>query len=237
MDDDDLMPEGIPRPASERFRDKWRHYAAAITDMDAQIDRVLETLDDRGLADDTVVIYLSDNGFMMGRRGIDSKVCVYEDSIRIPMTIRAPMLGGGGPSGPNRAPVSSLDVPPTILALAGVEIPKAWPGRDLTKLVATGADDSIDYAVSMWPEGESRAWGHFSARAIRSPSRKLIVHEAEGHADEFYHIDRDPHEERNLAADPEHEAEYLTLKRRLRDWLTAREDTSLNWPDKWDNLR
>ena len=95
----------------------------------------LSALQQQNLSDNTVVIFLGDNGFMMGSRGIGAtggagKVVPYEESIRVPLIMRAPHLNG--PSGTNNAPVSSIDLPRTILRLAfpgGKPRPKPGPYR------------------------------------------------------------------------------------------------------------
>lgn len=228
--DDDLMPEGIPRPASPRFRDKWRDYYGSITTMDEQIGRLIEAVNRSPRSKNTVVVYLSDNGFMMGRRGIDSKVCTYEDSIRIPMMIRAPMLGG--PVGRTPGQVTSLDVPATVLGLAGVKKPENWAGRDLTE-VLSGAAAAPDASVAMWAEGESRLWGRYSSRVYRTDTYKLIVFEHTDQPDELYHLVNDPHETINLAGEPAHSRAYETSKALLHEWLRTYEDSALAWPGKW----
>ena len=110
----------------------WRPYYAAISDLDREVGRLQAALEESGLAPSTAVVFLGDNGHMMGQRGIGAdggrgKVVPYEASIRVPLIV----AGAQGPAGPSDLPASSLDLPVTLLRLAGIEPPAAWPGRDL----------------------------------------------------------------------------------------------------------
>lgn len=224
---DDLVLPGIEKGASARWKDKWLPYYRAVTHLDEQVGRVLGVLNERGLAGDTVVIFVSDSGIMMGRRGIDSKVCPYEDSVRAPIMILNPRLGDGRLKGPNAATVSAIDLPPTILGMAGAKAPAAWPGRDLMPMLRGEGDAGVREAECEWVDDSSPNWGKWAYRSVFDGRWKLIVWAAAGKKAELYDVDSDPHEERDLAgAEPERVKE---LKARLRAWLEKTGDVAAGW--------
>jgi arylsulfatase A-like enzyme len=118
------------------WQDSVRKYYALATGMDRAIGRVMQALRDRGLEDNTVVIFSSDNGYFLGDYGLSDKWYGYEASVRVPLMIRP--LGK-----PAVAEVSAtalnIDLAPTLLALAGVSIPAAMQGRDLSPLWSGGS--------------------------------------------------------------------------------------------------
>jgi N-acetylglucosamine-6-sulfatase len=207
--------EGQPR--------QWAPYYEAISYLDEQVGRVLRTLGEERLADNTIVVFLGDNGFMMGRRDWDGKVLPYEDSIRVPFIVRAPNIATS--RGRSNAAVSSLDLPPTILAWTGVkDVPKAWPGRDLTPALR-GETAGFDAAISEFADRESAQFGQYAYRLIRTPRHKLILWERPGRRDELYELDRDPHETKNAIDDSALADVHETLRRRLEKWMRETDDS------------
>jgi len=215
----DLLPAGFPRdiPTND-----WVHYYEAVSHFDEQLGRVLSALEGAGLAESTIVVFLGDNGFMMGERGVGvtggaGKVVPYEGSIRVPMMIRAP--GRQGFAGPSTAAVSSLDLPPTLLAFAGVKAPARWHGRNLLPLLRDPAATGFEDAFSEWADDRSQPFGHLAHRLVRTPTHKLIVWADPNHPRELYDLVADPRESRNLAGDPAMKAIEKDLEERLRAWL------------------
>jgi arylsulfatase A-like enzyme len=228
----DLRPPGFPRdvPAND-----WRHYDAAVSLLDEQLGRVLATLRETGLADRTVVVLLGDNGYMMGERGIggpgsgaNGKVVPYESSLRVPFLMTGPGLPKGLASD---LPVSSLDLPPTLLSLGGVQIPDSWLGRDLTAALAGKTE--LREAFSEWSDEESPAFGKLAFRAVRTPAHKLILWKdpARGIGGaELYDLKADPAEAHNLVDDPAAQEVLRDLRSRLQAWMRQNGDPALAWP-------
>lgn len=223
----DLIPPGFPK---DRDAGDWQHYYEATTMADRQIGNVLDALDRAKLADETIVIFIGDNGFMMGGRDVEQfrknkpymgKVFPYEDSIRVPLTIR----GKGFAAGASDAPVSSLDLPPTILAAAGLKPPTNWAGRDLHEPA------KITEAFCEFADNESDKFGDIAYRLVRTPTHKLIVYETPSRADELYAVKEDPFEQKNLATDANYKAVYDDLRARLQKWAEQTTDPALNWPN------
>jgi arylsulfatase A-like enzyme len=225
-----LLPPGFPRgiPAND-----WRHYDEATSALDTQVGRVLSALDCAGLAGDTVVVFLGDNGFMMGERGVGAqgpqgKVVPYESSLRVPLLIRDPRLAAF--SGTSDLPVSSLDLPPTLLALAGLPERPTWPGRNLLPALRREPGAKIEEAFSEWAAESGPRFGGLAYRVVRTPRAKLIVWRDPAKPDELYDLAADPGETVNLAGRPELAALERDLAARLRAWMERTADPAREWP-------
>jgi arylsulfatase A-like enzyme len=223
-----LKPPGFTAPAEA----DWRHYDEAVSALDEQVGRVLAGLDAAGLAKTTAVVFLGDNGFMMGQRGIgahgaNGKVVPYEGSLRVPLIIRAPGLAPGV----SDLAASSLDLPPTFLAWAGLEAPASWPGRNLLPALRHDAGaPPIDDAFCEWADDRGKKFGKLAHRLVRTPRAKLIVWADPEKKDELYDLAADPGEERNLIDDPAAQPLRKDLTARLRAWLEKTADPAREWP-------
>jgi arylsulfatase A-like enzyme len=210
----------------------WRHYDEAVSHLDEQLGRLLAALRETGLDRRTVVVLLGDNGYMMGERGIggpdsgaNGKQVPYESSLRVPFLL----LGPGLPKGlVSDLPVSSLDLPPTLLSLAGVPAPTSWPGRDLPAALAGKLE--IREAFAEWSDEESPSFGRLAFRAVRTPTHKLIVWKDPARGDELYDLAADPAETRNLAVEPAAADIARDLRSRLLAWMKRNGDPALSWP-------
>ena len=224
LDSEDLISPAFPRGA--RAED-FLHYSEAVTQVDVAVRRVLDALEANGLAGTTVVVFLGDNGYMMGSRGLSGKIVPYEESIRVPLIIRLPEQQVRGVSD---AAVSSIDLPVTLLRMAGVGAPESWPGRDLLPLLRTGVDTGFEHAFAEWSDDQS--WfGHYAHRLVRTPSLKLVRWQREGRGVELYDLVDDPHETTNVADDPAFAARRRELEARLDDWLERSDDPARLWPE------
>jgi arylsulfatase A-like enzyme len=229
--EEELRPPGFPRDVKAN---DWRHYDEAVSHLDEQLGRVLAALQESGLAEKTVVVLLGDNGYMMGERGVggpgsraDGKQVPYESSLRVPFVISGPGFSQGQVSD---LPVSSLDLPPTLLSLAGIQAPRKWPGHDLTQALAGKL--RIGEAFAEWSDEESPKFGKLAYRVVRTPAHKLIVWKDPARGDELYDLKTDPVESRNLSRDPGVAAIVRDLRSRLRVWMEKNQDPALAWPGK-----
>jgi arylsulfatase A-like enzyme len=226
--EEELLPPGFPRDAKAN---DWRHYNEAVSHLDEQLGRMLATLRETGLAGNTVVVLLGDNGYMMGERGVggpgsraNGKQVPYESSLRVPFLITGPGLPEALASD---LPVSSLDLPPTLLSLAGLRAPDNWPGRDLTAALAGKVE--IGEAFAEWSDEKSEAFGGLAYRAVRTPTHKLIVWKDPARGEELYDLVADPAELRNLIAEPAAQEVLRDLRSRLSAWMRRNEDPALSW--------
>ena len=121
-------------------------YYAMIAQVDEWVGKLLDELDRKGISDNTIVLFVSDHGEMLGDHGMSGKAKMYEGSAHIPLIIRIP---GTIPAGTKVVtPVSHYDIFATVLDYAGMKIPEN-NGRSLRALIE-GKKDPVDYAVSVW---------------------------------------------------------------------------------------
>jgi len=227
--DEELLPPGFPRdvPAND-----WRQYNESVSHLDEQLGRMLAALRETGLAERTVVVLLGDNGYMMGERGIggpgsnaNGKQVPYESSLRVPFILSGPGLPRALVSD---LPVSSMDLPPTLLSLAGLPVPESWPGRDL--IAALDGKLEVSEAFAEWSDEESERFGGLAYRVVRTPAHKLIVWKDSARGEELYDLVADPAEARNLIADPAAREVLRDLRSRLLAWMQRNGDPALSWP-------
>ena len=166
-----------------------------MRDIDANIGRVLDTLEAKGLDENTLVIFTSDNGFFWGEHGRGDKRLAYEESIRVPLVMRGPGIPQGESSD---ALVTNVDLAPTILTAAKIGVPNAMQGRPLYELLSGSSGVSRDavyaeyYKEDKYPEVPS--W-----QAVRSPGHLYVTFPDLGaQYDELYDVVNDPYEMNNL---------------------------------------
>lgn len=201
------------------WREEYPDYLGSIHCLDVNLGRIRAELEKMGIADKTVILFTSDHGCHFRTRNSEYKRACHEGCIRIPMVAWGPGFGGGKVV---RELVSLVDVPPTILASAGIATPATMKGRALQGLLDGSARD--------WPEevflqiSESHV-----GRAIRTRRWKYSVR-APGKAggkdagsdlyveDFLYDLESDPHERRNLVSDPA----YADVRKGLAETLIRR---------------
>ena len=119
----------------EKYEKNMRAYFRMISGVDRVVGRVLAALQKQGLADNTVVIYTGDNGYYMGDRGFAGKWTHYEQSLRVPLIIYDPRLPQGQRGGVVDPMALNVDLPATMLDLAGVPVPKHYTSRSLAGIL------------------------------------------------------------------------------------------------------
>ncbi len=119
----------------EKYQKNVRAYFRMISGVDHVMGRVLAEVENRGLADNTVVIFSGDNGYYLGSRGFAGKWSHYEESLRVPLIIHDPRLPAAKRGRVLQPMVLNTDIPATILALAEVEVPDLYQGRSLIPLM------------------------------------------------------------------------------------------------------
>ncbi len=199
-----------------------RNYMRLISAADAQIGRILDRLTTLGIDDNTVVIFLSDNGYFIGEHGLGDKRAGYEESLRIPFMIRYPALQPGGSGRIANELALNLDLAPTILDLAGLPVPTEMQGRSLRPLIEnqTPADwrDSFFFSYTDDPEFAGSIADFIGVRL--EDGKKLVRYALDSSWDEFYKTsptgpDSDQYELSNLIATPSEAAAVASLQARL----------------------
>jgi arylsulfatase A-like enzyme len=215
----DFAERGVPRtlPREERKRrnlqELVKNYYRVLLAVDENVGRVLDLLEQRDLARDTVLVYTSDNGFFLGEHGLFDKRLMYEPSIRVPLLFAWP---GRVPAGSvdRRHMVLNVDLAPTLLEAAGVPVPPEIHGASFLPL-AEGREapwrDAFLYEYFEYPAAHCVR----KNRGIRTERYKLIHFFEEPQEWELYDLAADPDETVNLAALPEHRARVGELRQRL----------------------
>jgi len=220
----DLQGQDLVRWKYQRY---MKDYLRCIAAVDDNLGRVLQYLDDSGLADNTVVMYTSDQGFYLGEHGWFDKRWMYEESLRTPLIVRWP--GVVKPGSTNRDIVSNLDFAETFLDLAGADVPDDMQGRSLVPLLKGRTPD--DWRTSFYYQYYEYPAVHSVRRHYGvTDGRYKLIHFYPNPWDpnpidewELYDLESDPKELKSMYGDPEYaevqkrlEAELARLRRELK---------------------
>jgi arylsulfatase A-like enzyme len=213
-DDRDLVSDPPNTDPDARYRN-WgldigvqefrRRYYAEVTQLDHAFGRLLDTLDEAGLAEDTVAVFTSDHGEMNGCHGRFDKFVFYEESIGVPLAVRGP----GVPEDETVAePVSAIDLFPTLVDLCGLSPPRSVEGESFADAVRGEA--TPDPAAPQFFECDD--WV-----GVLRGQQKLLADREDCAPRALYDLDHDPWERENLLAETD-EAAVRPLHDRLRQW-------------------
>jgi len=217
----------IPAGLSEADRRKWNYqrfikdYLRVVASVDDNVGRLLDFLDREGLAENTIVIYTSDNGFFLGDHGWFDKRFMYEESLRVPLLVRYPReIKPGSVCDPLAI---NCDYAPTFLDFAGVEVPERMQGRSLRPILRGQPPkdwrSSMYYHYYEYPQPH-RARPHYGVRT----ARHKLIHYYTINEWELFDLEKDPHEMRSVYAEAAYAetvkqtaAELERLRKELRD--------------------
>lgn len=201
-------------------------YYAAMTAIDDQVGRLMSTLHETGLDENTIVFFSSDHGNMLGSQGVVLKRKPWEESIRVPGILRCP---GKLPAGrTSDALFSHVDFAPTLLGLCGMSTPANMQGRDLSGVITgkreTGPEAALFQIFGLY-KGDAVPAGW---RGIRT--ERYVYARFEEKPWMLYDLEADPYEMRNLVDDPAAEGLRNEMDGRLRALMERNGDTwSLDW--------
>ena len=221
----------VPPGLSPQEEKRWRYqrfikdYLRCIASIDDNVGRLLDYLDEKGLTDNTIVIYTSDQGFFLGDHGWFDKRFMYEESLRMPFIIRYPKEIKPGTVNGNI--ILNVDFAPTFLDYAGIDVPEEMQGKSFRPLLK--GEPPEGWQTSMY----YRYWMHlahhyvYAHYGIRTMRYKLIYYYAQalgqpGAIDEpkepeweLFDLEKDPYEMKNVYNDPQ----YADVVRKLKDEL------------------
>jgi arylsulfatase A-like enzyme len=217
------------KPRNEAFRKadlkgaelvRWKYnrymhdYLACVKAVDESVGRLLKFLDDEGLADETIVVYASDQGFYLGEHGWFDKRWIFEESLKTPLLVRWP--GIVAPGRVDGHIVSNLDFAPTFLEVAGVVAPTDLQGKSLMPLLRGGAPaewrKSFYYEYFEYP-APHHVRPHYGVVTDRYKLVRFDTPALEGW--ELFDLRSDPHELRNVYDEPANAAVVSELRREL----------------------
>jgi arylsulfatase A-like enzyme len=188
--------------------------------VDDNVGRVLDYLDRSGLADNTIVIYMSDQGFYLGEHGLYDKRFMYEESFRTPMLIRFPREVK--PHQKINAFALNLDLAPTLLDLAGITVPADMQGVSMKQLLQIGKDER--WRKEIYYHYYERSFGLTPHYGIKTARYKLLHFYGPINAWELYDLKKDKLEMKNLYEDARYAGIVKDLKARLAFWQAYYKD-------------
>ena len=204
---------------SEAYQQRIRTFYRLITRVDVAVGKIMAELEELGLDDNTVVIYTSDHGEFQGAHGLAGKWLMHEESIRVPFVIRDPRLPAT--RGTRREEmVLSIDLAPTMLALAGLTIPESIQGRDLGPLVV---GQQVDWRKDWYYEHVYQTKPPrrpiVKCEGVRTDLWKYIRYsEYDPAFEQLFDLANDPHEQRDLSGEEEHQATLIELRARCDEY-------------------
>ncbi len=205
-----------------KYQRYMRDYLACIRSVDENIGRVLTYLEKNGLLDNTLIVYTSDQGFYMGEHGWFDKRFMYEESFRTPLVMRLPK--GFSTQGEIPQMVQNIDYAPTFIDMAGAEIPAEIQGKSLMPLLAGQKEadwrDALYYHYYEFPN-EHMVKKHYG---IRNKKFKLIHFYDDINEWEFYDLEKDPSEMKNLYGNPSFSVEIEKMKNDLKNLIVQYDD-------------
>jgi N-acetylglucosamine-6-sulfatase len=200
------------------FDEFYRKYTETLLALDESIGRILDFVDQSGLASSTLVVYTSDNGFVLGEHGLIDKRHAYEESMRVPMVAYAPGMIRAGDTISHM--VRNIDIAPTILALAGVE--QTWDMDGASVLRALQGGTPAAAGEMLYEYYWEYAFPHTPTTfALRGDRYKFIFYHGIWDTNELYDLQTDPREQFNLIHMPAMQDTVRAMRRRLFDKLEA----------------
>jgi len=195
-------------------------YYASVSFIDAQVGRLLAELDRQGLANNTMVVFMSDHGFHLGSHGLWQKTDLFEGSVRLPLIMSVPGRANRGAA--SSSIVELVDLYPTLAELAGLKAPAYLEGKSLVPILDDPATEVRDSAFTM---ASSRAWWtrpelkyrEITGYTIRTPRYRYTEWGDGAFGVEFYDYENDPGELHNLAHDRSLASTRFKLARMLDD--------------------
>lgn len=193
-----------------------RNYCEALRSVDDSIGAVTAQLKKMGVYEETLVIYMGDNGFMFGEHGLIDKRVAYDTSIRVPMLMQCPDLFSGGKT--IEQVVANIDIAPTIMEAMGLEKPPHMDGQSFLPLAQGQSIPWRDYFfyVYYWEQNYPQTPTQF---ALRGDQYKYITYYGVWDTDELFDLQADPNEQNNLIHDPAYADVHRQMQTRLYEMM------------------
>lgn len=198
------------------FDSFYKRYCETLLSLDRNIGRVLDFTNEKGIADNTIIFYMGDNGFMFGEHGLIDKRQMYEESIRVPLLAYSP--GNLEPRTVTEM-VQNIDIAPTVLDIAGMEeTPEQMSGLSFYPLMKGEKTDwrKEIYYEYYWERAFPQTPSTFG---VRTDKFKYIFYHGVWDKNELYDLENDPREMHNLIDDPKYKGLIGEMDEKLFDWL------------------
>ena len=195
----------------EKYQRSVKGYFRMISEVDAEIGNIRKALDAKGLAENTVIILMGDNGYFLGERQLAGKWLMYDNSLRVPLILYDPRQIGGERTTDFAL---NIDIPSTILDLAGIKAPKSWQGTSLLSKDLAKRKDFL--SEHLWQVDIIAP-----SEAIRTERWKYFRYLNDPQQEELYDLSLDPLEINNLAADPLHQEILKKLRVKMEQKIST----------------
>jgi len=204
----------------EKYQHSVKGYFRMLAGIDLEIAKIREKLSETGLDDNTVIIFMGDNGYFLGERQLAGKWLMYDRSIRVPLIIYDPRVKEHRDIDDIAL---NIDVTATIVDLAGIDVPDGYHGKSLVPIV-TGETTSLSRDAvlieHLWE------FPHIpSSEGVRTDNWKYFRYVGDPSIEELYNLSEDPEEENNLANDADYRETMAELRAKL-SLLTERYDVT-----------
>lgn len=213
----------------EKYQHSVKGYYRMISGIDLEIGKIRAELKRKGLENNTVIILMGDNGYFLGERQMAGKWLLYDNSVRVPLIVYDP-----------RAKVHrdieemalNIDVPSTIIDLAGIEQPEEWQGKSLMPIIGKDSPDldSADFKSTLSDRDTvliEHIWEfeHIPpSEGVRTKEWKYFRYLNNKTIEELYHLEKDPNEINNLAKDPIYDMVLERLRTKCDALISAYSD-------------
>lgn len=248
---DQVMPIGYPNPVSlpeNVFRqdelmpyyqnlkekaliEKMTRMSRAVTAIDNFVGQLRQDLIDLGIADNTILVFASDHGLLLGEHGLGGKTFLYEESVRIPMIVYSPHFEGDTVGRVVQEFVVGQDVPATILELCGLDVPESYQGESMVPLIE---GKSVEWRQEVFCESLFTQQGYPRMEAVRGKKWKYIryfskendrnlylpdasINGEQPIYEELFNMETDPNEQVNLASNPEYASVLSAYRDRCQE--------------------
>lgn len=194
----------------EKYQEMMKGYYRMISGIDYSIGKIRESLEKNGLAKNTIIIFIGDNGYFLGERQLAGKWLLYDVSLRVPLIIYDPRSNSHKDINTN---VLNIDVMPTILEYAEVEVPKSVQGISLARFTTQKKEILLNREEFLC----EHLWNFEpipASEGIRTQEYKYFRYRDYPEHEELYDLKADPIEKVNLAKDPQFKSKLLELRKR-----------------------
>lgn len=198
----------------EKYQKTLKEYYRRVTAVDDVVGKLRKKLKEKGISENTVIIYMSDNGFYLGEHGLAGKWYGHEPSIRVPLLVHDPRLKKSQQGKTYHQMALNIDVAPTILKLAGIAPDVNMQGKTLTDIYK---EESDQWRKQFYYEQLSRLPNIPRSQGIRTEKYKYLYYlDAPFGYEELYDLENDPNETNNLAANSENKEVLEDLRNMIK---------------------
>lgn len=215
----------LEHPTEAQLQRQRAHYFANVTMIDAQIGHLMTSLKERGVLENTIIIFTSDHGDCLNDHGHSQKWTMYEQSVRVPAVVWGPGFGVRNTNSDEL--VSLMDFGPTILELAGLQPPDWMEARSLLPLLTVEQSAGRRYVFA--EHARDMILKSTACMTMIRDQRWKLVHFIDSEEGQLFDLDADPQEIRSLWNDPDHQEIKADLIAEIFKWRSETSLTGQRW--------